>query len=214
MFKEQYGDAKLDYPLFGDGVDRFDTIVLRAHFNDGWGWSGAGSDPLFARDQWHRQTQAAMGHTAAHGSNVHLYINGVYWGIYNPCERPDASFAAQHLGGDKTEWDAMNHNGLVDGSSSAWSTMRSLASAVNSASGTAAKWAAYQRLQGHDPDGNDDPSREDYLDVENYIDYLLLSFYSGNDDWPGQKLVRRSASRTGKRGISVLCLGQRDFHGP
>ena len=186
LFKEQYGDTKLDYPLFGEGVERFDTVVLRAHFNDGWGWSGAGSDPLFSRDEWHRQTQAAMGDTAARGTNVHLYINGVYWGIYNPSERPDASFAAQHLGGDKTEWDAMNHNGVVDGRSSAWSTMRSLSRAVDRASGSTEKWAAYQRLQGNDADGNDDPTREDYLDIENYIDYLLLSFYSGNDDWPNR----------------------------
>jgi hypothetical protein len=184
LFKEQYGATKLEYPLFGDGVDQFDTIVLRAHFNDGWGWSGAGGDPLFARDEWHRQTQAAMGSTAVRGIGVHLYINGIYWGIYNPAERPDASFAAQTLGGDKTEWDAMNHNGLVDGTTSAWNTMLSLANAVNSASGESAKWTAYQRLQGRNPDGTDNPVLESYLDVQNYIDYLLLNFYSGNDDWP------------------------------
>jgi hypothetical protein len=200
LFKEQYGPTKLEYPLFGDGVDQFDTLVLRSHFNDGWGWDGAGSDPLFARDEWHRQTQAAMGHTASRGMGVHLYINGIYWGIYNPSERPDASFAAEHLGGDKTEWDSINHGGTVDGNSAAWNTMHSLATAVNSASGAAAKWAAYQRLQGNDPDGNDDPSREDYLDVENYIDYLLVSFYSGNDDWPGNNWYaarRRGAESEG-----------------
>ncbi|MCP4190209.1 MAG: DNRLRE domain-containing protein [Planctomycetaceae bacterium] len=186
LFKEQYGETKLDYPWFGNGVDRFDTVVLRAHFNDGWGWGGAGGDPLFARDQWHRQTQAAMGHTAAGYAYAHLYINGIYWGLYNPSERPDASFAAQHLGGDKTEWDAMNHNGVVDGSSSAWNRMQSLARSVDTASGTASKWAAYQRLQGNDSNGNNNASREDYLDIENYIDYLLISFYSGNDDWPGR----------------------------
>ena len=200
LFKEQYGPTKLDFPLFGDGVDHFDTIVLRAHFNDGWGWDGAGGDPLFARDEWHRQTQAAMGHIAPRGIGVHLYINGIYWGLYNPSERPDASFAAQHLGGDKTDWDSINHGGVVDGNSSAWNTMRSMAAAVDSASGAAAKWAAYQALQGNDPDGNDDPLREDYLDVENYIDYLMLSFYSGNDDWPGNNWFaarRRGAESEG-----------------
>ena len=185
LFKEEYGPTKLDFPLFGDGVDRFDTIVVRPTFNDGWGWSGAGGDPLFARDEWHRQTQAAMGSTASRGIFVHLYINGLYWGLYNPIERADASFSAQHLGGDKTEWDAINHHGTVDGSSAAWNTMRSLAAAVGSASGAAAKWDAYQRIQGNDSNGNNDPRRENYLDVENYIDYLLLSFYSGNNDWPG-----------------------------
>ncbi|MCH8921714.1 MAG: lamin tail domain-containing protein, partial [Planctomycetes bacterium] len=184
LFKEEYGPTKLDYPLFGDGVDRFDTIVVRPTFNDGWGWSGAGGDPLFARDEWHRQTQAAMGSTASRGINVHLYINGLYWGLYNPIERADSSFAAQHFGGDKTEWDSINHHGTVDGSSATWNTMKSMAAAVNSASGTAAKWAAYQALQGNDPNGNNDPQRENFLDVENYIDYLLVSFYSGNNDWP------------------------------
>lgn len=186
LFREEYGASKLDFPLFGDGVDRFDTLVLRAHFNDGWGWSGAGGDPLFSRDEWHRQTQAAMGHIAARGVGVHLYINGTYWGLYNPSERPDASFAAQHLGGDKSEWDAMNHNGVVDGNSSAWDTMLSLAAAVDRGSSATAKWNAYQRLQGKDSDGNDLVSRENYLDIENYIDYLMLSFYSGNDDWPNR----------------------------
>ena len=184
LFKEQYGTTKLDYPWFGEGVDRFDTVVLRSHFNDGWGWSGAGGDPLFSRDAWHRKTQAAMGHTASRSTSVHLYINGVYWGLYDPTERPDASFNAQHSGGDKTEWDVMNHRGVADGRSASWSTMRSLVRAVDNASSASAKWAAYQKLQGNDSDGNNDPSRENYLDVVNYIDYMLLSFYSGNDDWP------------------------------
>ena len=65
LFKSEYGETKLNYPLFGEsGVDKFDTIVLRPHFNDGWGWGGAGDDPLFIRDQWFRDTQAAMGHAS------------------------------------------------------------------------------------------------------------------------------------------------------
>ncbi|MEE8451571.1 MAG: lamin tail domain-containing protein, partial [Thermoguttaceae bacterium] len=185
LFKKQYGPTKLDFPLFGEGVDRFDTVVLRAHFNDGWGWSGAGGDPLFSRDMWHRQTQEAMGSVSSRGIGVHLYINGIYWGIYNPSERPDASFAAQHLGGDKTEWDSINHGGVIDGNNTAWNTMKSMASGVANAVGDVAKWSAYQAIQGNDPMGNNDPQRQDFLDVENYIDYLLLSFYSGNHDWSG-----------------------------
>ncbi len=186
LFKEEYGATKLEFPLFGDGVDLFDTLVLRAHFNDGWGWDGAGSDPLFSRDQWHLETQAAMGHTAARGMSTHLYINGVYWGLYNPTERPDASFAAQTLGGDKDEWDSVNHNGVVDGNADAWNQMLALARSVDQASTAESKWNAYMRLQGLDANGNDDPSREDYLNVENYIDYLMINFYSGNDDWPNR----------------------------
>ena len=40
-----------------------------------------------------------MGWPACHGTWVHLYINGLYWGVYNPTERPDASFMASYYGG-------------------------------------------------------------------------------------------------------------------
>ena len=30
-----------------------------------------------------------MGHLYAAQAYMHLYINGVYWGVYNPVERPD-----------------------------------------------------------------------------------------------------------------------------
>lgn len=203
LFKSEYGDAKLDYPLFGeDGVTEFDTIVLRPHFNDGWGWDGAEGDPLYIRDQWFRDTQAAMGHPSARGNVVHLYVNGQYWGLYNPSERPDDSYAAEHFGGDKDDYDVINHDGLQDGNAAAYNTMIALANAVNGAAGVAAKNVAYQRLQGNLPSGLDDPARENYLDVVNYIDYMILNHYGGNNDWPDRNWFanrRRGADSDGFR---------------
>jgi hypothetical protein len=202
LFKDEYGDSKLEYPLFGDGVAEFDTIVLRPHFNDGWGWDGAGGDPLFIRDQWFRDTQAAMGHASSRGNVVHLYINGLYWGLYNPSERTDDSFAAEHFGGDKDEYDVVNHDGLHSGTLDSYNTMLSLAQAVNTATGIAAKNAAYQRLQGNFASGADDPANEAYLDVVNYIDYMLLNHYGGNNDWPDRNWFsnrRRGADSDGFR---------------
>ena len=64
---------------------------------------------------------------------------------------------------------------------------------MNSASGVAAKSAAYQLLQGNLADRTDSPTAEKYLDVVNYIDYMLLNHYGGNDDWPDRNwyAVRR-----------------------
>ncbi|HJQ78316.1 MAG TPA: chitobiase/beta-hexosaminidase C-terminal domain-containing protein [Lacipirellulaceae bacterium] len=203
LFKDEYGDSKLEYPLFGaEGVAEFDTIVLRPHFNDGWGWDGAGGDPLFIRDQWFRDTQAVMGHASSRGNVVHLYINGLYWGLYNPSDRPDDSFAAEHFGGDKDEYDVVNHDGLHSGTLDAYNTMLSLAQAVNSAGGIAAKNAAYQRLQGNLASGADDPASEAFLDVVNYIDYMILNHYGGNNDWPDRNWFsnrRRGADSDGFR---------------
>ncbi|MCA9261699.1 MAG: chitobiase/beta-hexosaminidase C-terminal domain-containing protein, partial [Planctomycetales bacterium] len=183
LFKDEYGDAKLNYAWFGDGVDQFDTIVLRPHFNDGWGWDGALGDPAYVRDQWFRDTQAAMGNPSSRGSLVHLYVNGLYWGLYNPSERPDASYWAEHFGGDKSQYDVMVADSVHDGDGAAYSTMISLAQAVVSAA-PADRFAAYQRLQGNLPDGTQDPLQDDYLDVVNYIDYMILNHYGGNNDWP------------------------------
>jgi hypothetical protein len=187
LFKSEYGSTKLKYPLFGEeGVTEFDTIVLRPHFNDGWGWDGALDDPLYIRDQWFRDTQAAMGHVSPRGNVVHLYVNGLYWGLYNPSERPDDSFAAEHFGGEKEEYDVVYHSGLHSGSITAYNTMISIARQVSLAPRDVAKNAVYQLLQGNFPDGTNDPASEDYLDVTNYIDYIILNHYGGNDDWPGR----------------------------
>ena len=46
---------------------------------------------------------------------MHLYINGLYWGLYNPVERMDGQFAANYLGGDKDDYDVLNAGDTVSG---------------------------------------------------------------------------------------------------
>src|SRR5690606_16462928 len=69
----------------------------------------------YARDEWLRDAQLAMSGVGVHGMFVHLYLNGLYWGIYNLVERPDHAFASAYLGGDKDEWFAVNHGGMIEG---------------------------------------------------------------------------------------------------
>ncbi|MHC4097913.1 MAG: lamin tail domain-containing protein [Planctomycetota bacterium] len=179
LFKGIYGPPKLRYPLFGENAAKeFDTIILRANFNDGYVWGGA--DSQYIRDEYVRQLQLALGHPSAHGTFVHLYINGLYWGLYNPTERPQASFAANYFGGKKEDWDALN-SGSPTGESTTdtWYDMLNLVRQGLSTNG------AYQRLQGNNPDGTPNPAYVDYLDVENYIDYMIVNFFTGNRDWPG-----------------------------
>lgn len=185
LFKSEYGPSKLNFPFFGaDAVDEFDTITLRMDSNDGWAWSSAGDQPQYARDEFGRQTQLALGQAGSHGNRMNLYINGVYWGMYNPVERPDASFSANYYGGKRSEWDAINAGSVVDGDLTTWNTLGNLAQSVTNASSESARTAAYMFLQGKNPDGSDHPTAENYLDVDNYIDYMLVNFYGGNVDWP------------------------------
>ena len=185
-FKGEYeGNTELEFPLFGpDATDSFDTLVLRMDSNDGYAWNAAGAAAQYARDEWGRRSQAALGQHAIHGTRVHLYINGVYWGIYNPTERADATFSASYYGGEKHEWDATNSGDPVDGDMAAWNTLVSLSQAVSSAATEAQKTAAYMRVLGLNPNGTENASFEAYLDAVNYVDYLMVNFYGANVDWP------------------------------
>jgi hypothetical protein len=179
-FTREYGPTKLRYPLFGpDAADSFDQIILRAGFNDTYTWGGGRSQ--YIRDEYVRRLQQALGHPAAHGCFVHLYVNGVYWGLYNSTERPEASFAATYFGGDKEDWDALNSGRPVgDSSTAGWNAFLDL---VRQGAESDAAW---QRLQGNNPDGTPNPHYIPYLDVDNYIDYLLVNFFAGNRDWPAE----------------------------
>jgi len=184
VFRSQYGPAKLEFPLFGEAAtDRFDTVILRTNGDDGWQWTNAGPQPQYIRDEWMRATQLAMGQVGSHGTFMHLYINGIYWGLYNPVERPEASFSETYFGGDKEEWDVLNAGSPVNGTRGTWDDLADLVRPVDTPDQQASN-AAYQRVLGNWPDGTNDPDLETQLDVENYIDYMILNIYSGNTDWP------------------------------
>ncbi len=181
-FRERYGPTKLRYPVFGESAtDSFDTIVLRGQYNDGWVHTPASTQ--YIRDQWARTSLLEMGHPNAHGRFMHVYLNGFYWGMYNVVERPNSSFSASYFGGNKDEWDALNTGAVRDGNGSAWTELRRLSRDVNNPDQQASN-AAYLRLLGKNPDGTDNPSFETMLDIDNYIDYLIVNFYGGNVDWP------------------------------
>jgi hypothetical protein len=179
IFRERYGARRLDRSIFGsDAAPEADSIVLRANGNDGWKWGG--SSALYIRDAFAMESMRAMGNVASHSTFAHLYINGHYWGLYNPAERPDAAFSSIYHGGARSSWDALNQDSVPDGNNEAWNRFLSLLNAGASHN------AAYQRLQGNHPDGTRNPEFEVLLDVDNLIDYMLLNFYLGNADWPGR----------------------------
>ena len=103
-FRDRYGAKRLEHEIFpGSKVVRFDTLRLRAGFNDSFSFVPRRAQYL--RDAWGRQSQLDLGWTAPRGRFVHLYLNGLYWGIYNLSEEPTAAFAADHMGGREEDYD-------------------------------------------------------------------------------------------------------------
>ncbi|MCO6042419.1 lamin tail domain-containing protein [Aeoliella sp. ICT_H6.2] len=180
LFKNQYGPSQLEFPLFGDTgtVDEFNTIVLRAGANDGYTWDAAKYTEQYTRDEFGRSLQRAIGSPSAHGTFVHLYINGVYWGLYNPVERPDSEFAASYFGGDADNWDAIHVAEAQAGDFVAWDAMFAKTALAGSS------LTDYMELQGKDLDGTRDPAIAPLLNVQSYVDYIMLNVWGGNWDWP------------------------------
>ena len=106
-FRPSYGLEELRFPLFGDDypVQEFKRLVLRGGAHDAWNsdWPRGLDGPLYARDQLGRSTHRELGHVAPAFRYVQLFINGLYWGLYDLSERPDAKFAASHFGGDTSD---------------------------------------------------------------------------------------------------------------
>ncbi|HNU51587.1 MAG TPA: lamin tail domain-containing protein [Verrucomicrobiota bacterium] len=169
VFKGDYGPAKLRHPFFPDStVSTFDTLTLRADFNFSWLHWSSGQRPRGqrCRDAFLKDSLRAMGGLSGHNRFVHLYLNGLYWGVYDPTERPDGAFGAAYLGGEKEDYDVVNEGSLVDGNMTAYNAML----AINDLADT----GRFQQM-------------EQYLDVGQYIDYILLHFYVGHEDWGQNK---------------------------
>ena len=162
-FRRKYGAAKLEFPLFpGAEVERFDTLVISANSSDNWTSANlaTGAVGQFIRDQWARDVQRAMGHAYVAGTYVHLFLDGLYWGLYNLTERVDDGLAAEHFGGSKEEYDV-----IVDGVATAGDTI---------------EWRRLLALAR----GRSVAAVEPLLDVDGFIDYLLINMFTGNWDWP------------------------------
>lgn len=181
-FRSEYGEGRLEETLFsGNAVSSFNDLVLRAGANDAWNkWGGENTQYII--DEYVRRTHLDMGGVSPHGTFVQLYLNGLYWGLYNVTERVTSEFAAAYYGGSEDTWDALSSTGPVSTDSNliAWNAMRDVLK-TNPGSD-----ATYQMVQGNNSDGTRNPSYPVYLDVENYIDYMLLNYWSANDDWPGK----------------------------
>jgi hypothetical protein len=175
LFKNEYGPTLLEYPLFEDSdVDHFDNLVLRAIWNYSWFGDSTAAGGLgtshadYLRDLFARDTVRDLERLNPRGRPVHVYINGLYWGLYILSERPDDGFAAVHLGADKEDYDVLFANTtmeVVAGNLTAWNTMLTLAAGDLSGS------KAYETIQ-------------KLVDVPAMIDYLLMIYYVGSRDAP------------------------------
>ncbi|MEN8156089.1 MAG: CotH kinase family protein [Bacteroidota bacterium] len=185
FFRSLYGDPKLYYPLFGnEGTDRYDKIDLRTAQN--YAWSNGDSRNTFLRDVYSRDLQRDLGQPYTRSRYYHLYLNGMYWGLYQTQERSEARFAADYLGGNTDDYDVIKVNTedwsyrieATDGDLTLWNELWTMCS-----TGFASN-QAYYHIEGKDSNGDPVTGEQVYVDIDNLIDYMLIIFYTGNFDSP------------------------------
>ncbi len=175
-FKSIYGPGKFKFPMYADSpVTSFNTFVLDGGINYWWHYVGSSvpTDQRFraqcVRDQFTSDLMLAMGNASFHGQFYNLYLNGIYWGIHYVHERPDNDFAASYFGGDDTGYDVIKNTAdgteLLTGDLNAWNTALALSNTGLTNN------AQYEQLQ-------------QYVDVDNLIDYMIVQHWTGDDDWP------------------------------
>ena len=128
------------------------------------------------------------------GGRTHtLYLNGLYWGVYNVHERPDAAHYAEYHGGSADDYDARNGTTVTDGTATSYNRMRSTVSNGD--------WQAVQAV----------------LDIDNFIDWTIVQAYGGNEDiklngnwacgWRRQRGREMANLRLGQRARLRRCDG-------
>ncbi len=167
LFKREYGSPSLDYPVFGNtGTTRFETLILRGGSNNTWlHWnSEERRRGDYVRDQWMRETFGEMGQISARGRFVHLYINGLYWGLYVLTERPSEPFLSAAAGGRVKDFEARNAEKVLSGDNNTWSQLFGIVNAGV-------------------PEQSSLDLIRPLLNLTNFVDYMLLNFYGANADW-------------------------------
>ncbi len=193
FFRSEYGDSKLKYPLFEDeGVDKFDKIDLRTSQNYSWSFHGGYGDPegpenTFIREVLNRDIQGVMGQPYTKSRYYHLYLNGMYWGLYQTEERPESDFAASYFGGEDDDYDVMKTSSrsnyqidVSDGNDLLFNDLYNFYNDVSRLQDT----TEYFNIQGRFSNGSSNPAFDRILDAENLIDYMTTVYYSGDKDAP------------------------------
>ncbi len=193
-FRSEYGLSKLNYPLFGDeGTSTFDKISLATAQNYSWSYYGKeGAHNTMIKDIFCRDAQRDMGHHYTRSRFYHLYLDGMYWGIYYTQEESDTRYAETYMGGDELDYDVISTVNDYTTGSDRDKTVEASDGTMDAAERLWEKTLAgfssnedYYKVQGFEADGKTrNPQYERLLDIDNLIDYMLITFYTGNYDSP------------------------------
>ncbi len=174
-FRSKYGPAKLDYPIIpGSRLKSFDEFILRAGYNDSWTHrtSGQRKAATYIRDEFNRCLFRKVNQPASIGDYVHVYLNGLYWGIFNIVERYNDDFFDTYV--EKGNWDIVKPGPDEN------------KNAIEATEGDLVKWnefVSWFNLLDFSKTENWN-ALMDRIDFQNFIDFYVINVWIQNVDWP------------------------------
>ncbi|MDG2125447.1 MAG: CotH kinase family protein, partial [Verrucomicrobiales bacterium] len=178
FFRDELGNATVNYPLFGaDRVSTFTDFRLRAGKND--------SANPFIRDEVLRRLSGATGQPASRGIFLNLFINGHFKAYFNLTERLRERFFQEHHN-SSDGWDIWHIREIVEGDRKHYDSTMNLLRTGNFNNATTYAEAASR------------------VDLTSYIDYIIVNAYGATGDWPHNNYnIARERSETGKWHFNV-----------
>ena len=217
VFKSTIGPSKLNFELFDEKkvTKEFNSLILRGGYNYTWTLLNNANanqrvNAQYLQDSWAKTTQLDMGHPSGHERFVHLYLNGLYWGLYNLTEDYSDDYMESYFGADKLQFDVIKEQQYnpatyttaipTAGNFLAWKDFVDQVQTNNIATN-----AYYQKLLGKNADATVNSGYSNLLDVDNYIDYMLINYYVGNLDWNKNNWTAARNRVTNDAGFRFFC---------
>lgn len=177
-FRSRYGDSKLHYDLFGDGVNEYSSLTLRK-----------GQDStlmVFRSEMWEDLCRSVSDRVLTQKSRFCiLFIDGEYYGICSLREDFSRNYYALRIGGDKSavEWEKLpfDRDGRL---------VREVFSLCESVDGQLSD-EQYKQLDA-------------VLDIDSVIDWMIVQGVSGNTDFFSNVAFFRSDKGDGKWRIALF----------
>lgn len=190
IFRRIYGSSQLDHNVFPndpEATTSHNSLVLRAGSSDKWDHQL--NDPVFGVDQaqfiresFVRKMQLATGDgTTTRSDWVHLYLNGIYWGLYNLIERIDEQWLEAYEGGDDEDYLVLSDRSLFGGGQIP-SEQEELNNLAINQTGTVLDQVDFEAAAG-------------VMDMEAYATYMLVNHLARTEDWPVANF--RASARNG-----------------
>jgi hypothetical protein len=164
--RSRYGASKLNYPFFGEDYDHsFNRLILRNSGQDFY------RRPTMIRDVVAAELFSSLNAPVHRYQQAIVFLNGEFWGIHNIRERFDRHYFERRFGIREGELDLLEDDAIAsEGSNEHYRAFLS--------------WIEQADLTGR---GMLEAVAE-YMDVDNYIDFLISHIFAQNTDWPGRNV--------------------------